>query len=99
MSEASTFEQHVEACRSLKLAARDVYYNAHIWPEVWRRFVERTNLAEYHYRGLILPGTLQSATAALLIGALNPERIAWLLTSEVPEFAPCFKHQPGVSKQ
>ncbi len=82
MSEAYTFEQHVEACRSLKFTAREVYYNAHIWPEVWRRFVERTNLAEYQYRGLILPGTLQSTTAALLIGALNPERIAWLLTNE-----------------
>ncbi len=34
------------------------------------------------FDGLVLPGTLQATTAALLIGALEPKRVAFLLTPE-----------------
>ncbi|MGQ9926477.1 MAG: TIGR02710 family CRISPR-associated CARF protein [Chloroflexaceae bacterium] len=34
------------------------------------------------FDGLVLPGTLQATTAALLIGALKPRRVAFLLTPE-----------------
>jgi len=34
------------------------------------------------FDGLVLPGTLQATTAALLIGALEPQRVAFLLTPE-----------------
>lgn len=34
------------------------------------------------FDGLVLPGTLQATTAALLIGALEPQRVAFLLTPD-----------------
>ncbi|NJP08000.1 MAG: TIGR02710 family CRISPR-associated protein, partial [Chloroflexaceae bacterium] len=42
----------------------------------------RTTTKSYTCRGLILPGTRQPDTAALLIGALKPASVAFLLTAE-----------------
>ena len=80
MLEDTAFLQHVAAWRKLPFAERNSYYDTHIWPTVWQRFVART--APQSYRGVILPGTLQTTTAALLLGALNPERAAFLLTKD-----------------
>lgn len=46
------------------------------------RFRERTAMYRGHYQALILPGTRQHITAALLIGGLEPQRVAFLLTEQ-----------------
>lgn len=48
------------------------------FPEVFRRF--RNTVGNRTFRGLVLVGTLQADTSALLIAGLNPERVAFLLT-------------------
>ncbi len=48
--------------------------------EELRLFRERCNSTTF--AGLVIPGTLQATTAALLIGALEPQRVAFLLTPD-----------------
>lgn len=48
------------------------------FPEVFQRF--RNTVGNRTFRGLVLVGTLQADTSALLIAGLNPERVAFLLT-------------------
>jgi CRISPR-associated protein (TIGR02710 family) len=50
--------------------------------EQLQRFRERTANHRGRFKALILPGTRQDITAALLIGALEPERVAFLLTAQ-----------------
>lgn len=50
--------------------------------EQLERFRERTAEHRGHYQAIILPGTRQHITAALLIGGLEPERVAFLLTDQ-----------------
>ncbi len=50
--------------------------------EELERFRERTAAYRGHYQAIILPGTRQHITAALLIGGLAPERVAFLLTDQ-----------------
>jgi CRISPR-associated protein (TIGR02710 family) len=64
--------------------------------EQLQRFRDRTAIHRGQFRALILPGTRQAITAALLIGALEPERVAFLLTdqtrtlpADVAELLPC----------
>ena len=79
-AEPSTIAEHIAIMRKLPFAERTNYYDLHIWPDVWQNFTARTHTSSY--RALILPGTLQSTTAALLIAALDPERVALLLTAD-----------------
>jgi CRISPR-associated protein (TIGR02710 family) len=50
--------------------------------EQLQRFRDRTTKQRGQFRALILPGTRQAITAALLIGGLEPERVAFLLTDQ-----------------
>jgi CRISPR-associated protein (TIGR02710 family) len=50
--------------------------------EQLERFRARTTAHRGHYQAIILPGTRQHMTAALLIGGLEPERVAFLLTEQ-----------------
>lgn len=60
----------------------DAYYARHLLPEVARRFRASAAQAGAAYRGLVLVGSGQPDTAALLIDALDPERVAFLLTAQ-----------------
>lgn len=60
----------------------DAYYARHLLPEVARRFRASAEQAGAAYRGLVLVGSGQPDTTALLIDALNPERVAILLTAQ-----------------
>lgn len=42
----------------------------------------QTTIGAHSFRGLVLLGTLQANTSALLIAGLNPERVAFLLTDQ-----------------
>lgn len=75
-----SFEQRLKEYSRQERSQKEAYYDDQLWPEVWTRFMGRT--ASQRFRALILPGTLQHTTASLLIGALNPERVAFLLTPE-----------------
>ena len=79
-AEPTTIAKRVATMRKLPFGERNGYYDELVWPDVWRRFAECTLSSSY--RALILPGTLQSTTAALLIAALDPERVALLLTAD-----------------
>lgn len=63
------------------------YYCEHILGTVYQRFAAtiKPQLRE-HVRALILVGSGQPDTAALLIAGLNPERVAFLLTSTTRTF-------------
>jgi hypothetical protein len=50
------------------------------FPEVFASF--RATVDGCAFRGLVLVGTLQADTPALLIAGLNPERVAFLLTDQ-----------------
>jgi len=50
------------------------------FPELFQRF--RKTIGDQAFRGLVLVGTLQADTSALLIAGLNPERVAFLLTDQ-----------------
>ncbi len=50
------------------------------FPEILERF--RATIPNLRVRGLVLVGTRQETTASLLLAALNPERVALLLTDE-----------------
>lgn len=60
----------------------DAYYARYLLPEVARRFRASVAQAGAAYRGLVLVGSGQPDTAALLIDALDPERVAILLTDQ-----------------
>lgn len=47
-----------------------------------RLFLERSGDQRGRFKALIIPGTRQPTTAALLISAFEPERVAFLLTNE-----------------
>ncbi len=80
-STRETFDERVAYWTTIKdRTERDSYYAAELLPEICRRF--RKTAEGHQYRGLILVGTLQPFTAVQLIDALNPERIAILLTNE-----------------
>jgi CRISPR-associated protein, TIGR02710 family len=50
------------------------------FPDIFASF--RATVGGYAFRGLVLVGTLQADTPALLIAGLNPERVAFLLTDQ-----------------
>ncbi|MGQ9550368.1 MAG: TIGR02710 family CRISPR-associated CARF protein [Roseiflexus sp.] len=50
------------------------------FPDIFKTF--RVTVGTLQFRGLVLVGTLQADTPALLIAGLNPERVAFLLTDQ-----------------
>lgn len=50
------------------------------FPDIFKTF--RVTVGTLQFRGLVLVGTLQADTPALLIAGLNPERVAFLLTGQ-----------------